>query len=116
MTTRGGMFLTVLLGLVGLPALGQTPGKKPNVVLILADNVGHGRPGHGGRPSPRRSNAAHRPARPRGSAPYAVSGRAWLHAVARGADDPAVLDPQRALADHRSGKREHALAACGDNG
>ena len=64
----------------------------------------------------RRADAAHRPARPRGSAPHAVSGRARLHTIARGADDRAILDPQRPVADHRSRKRQHAVEKRGHDG
>ena len=35
--------------------------------------------------------------------------RAWLHTVARGADDRAILDPQRPVADHRARQPGYAL-------
>ena len=48
-------------------------------------------------------DAAPRPIGPRGVAADAVSGRAGLHAVASCADDGAVFDPQRPVADRHPG-------------
>ena len=50
-----------------------------------------------------RADAAPRRIGPRGVAADAVSGRAGLHAVASRADDRAVFDPQRPVADHLPG-------------
>ena len=62
------------------------------------------------------ADTAHRSIRPRGAAPHAISGRARLHSIARGADDRAILDPQRPVADHRPRQRQHAVQARGHDG
>jgi Sulfatase len=74
-----------------LPVIAQE--KKPNVVFILADNVGYGDLGpYGGgelrgAPTPRIDQLAREGLR------LTQSGRARLHTIARGADDRAILYP-----------------------
>ena len=91
-------------------ARAQPTKEKPNVVFILADNVGYGDLGpYGGGELAGRADAAHRPARARRAAADPVPGRARLHAIARGADDRAIFDPRRPVADHHSRHAQHAL-------
>ena len=92
-----------LLALMGSATAFAQQNQKPNVVFILADNVGYGDLGsYGGgelrgAPTPRIDAW---PARDCASRSFWSS---RLHAVARGADDRAILDPQRPVADASPG-------------
>ena len=103
------LIASTLVGVIALftTATAQPADTKPNVVFILADNVGYGDWVLTAAASCAARHAAHRSTRLRRPAPDAVSGRARLHAVARGADDRAILDPQRPVADHRAGQPQH---------
>ena len=113
LTRIGAAFMLVgALALVGAAsASAQEPQQKPNVVFILADNVGYGDLGpYGGgelrgAPTPRIDQLAREGLR---LTQYLVE--PGLHAVARGADDRAILDPQRSVADHRA-RHDSTLSA-----
>ena len=90
--------LSLALPSLVVPAHAQ---QKPNVVFILADNVGYGDLGLMAAAScaeHRRPASTNSPMRGYGSR---SPGRTSLHAIARGPDDGAVFDPQRAVADPR---------------
>ena len=77
----------------------------PNILFILADNVGYGDIGaYGGgelrgAPTPRIDQLAAEE-----SQADAVPGRAGVHAVARGVDDGTLFHPLRAVTGRRSGQ------------
>ena len=101
------------------PAASPTAsGARPNILFILADNIGYGDIGClRRRRVARRADAAHRSTRRRRSAADAVSGRAGLHTVARRVDDGALFHPLGAVAGRssrasptRSRRREITMA------
>ena len=90
----------------------QAADNKPNVVFILADNVGYGDLGpYGGGELRGYPTPTLRPARPRGIAPDAISRGAGLHAVTRCAHDGAILDPRGTVAHRPAGLRPITLSA-----
>ena len=64
---------------------------RPNVVVMLADNVGYGDIGAYGGAEIRGMPTPHRSARQRRVATDAIPGGAGLHAIARSADDRALF-------------------------
>ena len=98
-------------------AMAAAADTKPNVVFILADNVGYGDLGpYGGgelrgAPTPRIDQLAHEGLR---LTQYLVEPGCTPSRAAL--DDGAILDSQRSFADHRARQREHAVAAGGHDG
>ncbi len=92
-------------------------GKKPNVVFILADNVGYGDLGsYGGgelrgAPTPRLDQLAQQ-----GLRFTPIPRRTRVHTVANCAHDRSILDPQWSFADHRSRNYQYSPRACVHDG
>jgi len=101
------IFIAAMLCLVaGVAATQQT---KPNVIFILADNVGYGDMGPYGAASCaecRRHAPISLPWRP---PPDAISRRTFLYTVALGAHDRAILDPRWTIAGHPARLTQYTL-------
>ena len=115
---RQAMNKLVLAVLVLMAAATQATAQqqqKPNVVFILADNVGYGDMGPYGGGKLRGMPTPVPTSWPARVAPDAIPGGTLLHAVARRADDRAVLDPRsgcrllpyREHAEHSAGQCLH---------
>lgn len=106
-----GCTTTVALMMAVAPAIAQD--KKPNIVFILADNVGYGDLGsYGGgelrgAPTPRLDELASQGLR---LTQFLVEPACTP--FAGGTDDGAVLDPKRAVPDRNRGKPIYASGAC----
>ena len=98
---------------VFLAPAAQAGDPKPNVVFILADNVGYGDLGpYGGGELRGAADAdGSTSSRTKGCKLTQYLGRTSLHAVAGGAHDRSIFDPQRPVAHHRSGHRIHPFRA-----
>ena len=105
----------IVILLLCVAAVGANAQNKPNVVIMLADNVGYGDIGaYGagevrGMPTPRiDSIAQHRATR---IATDAVLGGAGLYAIARSTDDRTVFCP---LGPQRGDRGRHAEYSAGE--